>query len=166
MGSRIKKMFLNLDDMISSTIVALIIIITVVGVFMRFVLGDPLKWTEEASLALFVWLTFIGSSSVMKHDGHVSIDFLFEKSSESVRKVLIWIKYVIMWAVLIVVFIGLGSVLASHAWDKVTPILRIPYAFIDFSIPLGGLLASIHLIRLMLKGKKTEDDNDNLKAGV
>lgn len=151
MGGRIKKFMLNLDDFVSAISVVLIVIITVAGVFMRFVMHDPLKWTEEATLALFVCLTFMGASSVMKQDGHVSIDILVEKAPKSVQKWLLGFKYFVVLLLLIVIFIILGSQLALNAWDKITPILRIRYTFIDLAIPLGGFLAAIHIIRLMIK---------------
>lgn len=154
MGSRLKKFFLNLDLVIASVALVLVVAITVANVFMRFVLHDPVKWAEEASLALFVWLTFIGASSVMKGDEHVSIDIIFDKASESVKKILYWIKYIVMLAVLLFVFIVLGYELTVNAWDKITPILRIRYTFIDIAIPLGGLLASVQLIRLMIKNAR------------
>lgn len=163
MSSFLKKFFLNMDDIIASISVILIIAITVLGVFMRFVVGDPLKWTEEASLALFVWLTFFGASSVMKRDEHISIDFLVEISPKPVQKLLVWFKYIVVMLVLIIVFMVLGYELAAHAWAKITPILRIHYTFIDLAVPAGGLLAAIQLIRSILKNKKNHNNDENIK---
>lgn len=146
----LKKLFFKADDWVAAIAALGIIVITVAGVFMRFVLGTPLKWMEEASLALFVWLTFIGASSVMKQDAHVKIDFLIERSSAKTRYVLAWIRHIVALFVFIFVFIVLGYELASNAWGKLTPILRIRYTYIDLAVVLGGALAAVHTIRLLM----------------
>ncbi|WP_199621490.1 TRAP transporter small permease [Paenibacillus alkalitolerans] len=151
----LKKAILKADDRIASLMAVLIVSITVWGVFTRFVLNQPLKWMEEGALSLFVWLTFIGASSVMKNDGHVSIDLLLEKAPERFRKVLLLIKYVVMLAAVILIFVVLGFQLSVNAGDKILPILKIPYSYIDFAVPLGGLLALIHLIRLIVRTLKS-----------
>lgn len=156
----LKKVFLQLDDWLASVSAVTIIVITVIGVFMRFVVGDPLKWTEEVSLFLFVWLTYLGASSVMKQDAHVKIDLLIERSSPKTRKVLAWIRHLAALFVFVVVFVVVGYELATHAWEKVTPILRIPYTFVDLAVVMGGVLGAIHTLRLLLNRNQQSEPTD------
>ncbi|MDW7673879.1 MAG: TRAP transporter small permease [Bacillota bacterium] len=150
MGNRIKNLFLNMDDFFASVSLVIIVVVTILGVFMRYVVGDPLKWTEEVLLAMFVWFTFWGASSVTKRDGHVSIDYLVDKLPIGMQRVLSIFRLLVIIMVTSVVLILLGYQLSAQAWNKLTPILGIRYTFIDLAVPMGGILALIHLIRQLI----------------
>lgn len=152
MGESVKKWFLNLDHLFSSLALVLIVLVTVVGVFMRFVVGEPLKWTEEMSLALFVWLTFWGASAVNRQDGHVGIDYFVLKLPVKLQVVALLIRELVVLAIIGTVFIYYGSLLMMQAGDKITPVLGISYVYIDLAVVLSGVFSAIHvLIRLKKK---------------
>lgn len=48
----------------------------VVQVFFRYVLNDSLRWSEELSVYLLVWMIFLGAAVVAKDWQHTSITFL------------------------------------------------------------------------------------------
>lgn len=162
MGKLIKKWVLNIDDVISVLALSGIIIITIVSVFLRFVMNSPLTWAEEVTLGLFVWLIFIGVSSTMKRQGHIGIDYFVRKMPESLRLVAEGIRYFAIYFVCIVVFLIMGLQLAIQAKLKITPVLGISYTMIDIAVPLGGLLALVHLtIHLINETKALRKKGEN-----
>ncbi len=75
-----------LDDYLEMSIgVVLILVIAViltVQVFMRYVMGASLSWSEELARYLFIWLIYIGISYGAKVMRHIKIDaglYLFPK---------------------------------------------------------------------------------------
>ncbi|CAM3439883.1 TRAP transporter small permease [Parendozoicomonas haliclonae] len=123
-----------------------IVIITVWGVFTRFVLNDPAPWIEEASLALFIWFSMLGASALMKDDEHVRIDFLIKKFPPSVRFVLDQI----VRNLIIIASLGFmaywGFKLIPMSTFRLTPTLQIPYSYIHSAVAISSVLMIIHCI--------------------
>jgi TRAP-type C4-dicarboxylate transport system permease small subunit len=44
-------------------------------VFTRYVLNDPLSWTEEVARYLYVYIVFLGASAAISDRTHVGIDY-------------------------------------------------------------------------------------------
>lgn len=149
-----KKLLLNLDDIISSIALIGITFITLLGVFMRYILENPLKWGEEFVLALTVWFVFVGYSSVMKRNMHISVDFFVARLPQKAQKAMEIFRYAVVSILTVIIFIILGYQLADLGWQKWTSILRIPYFYINLSLVVGGILAMLHIIRMTI-GKRT-----------
>jgi TRAP-type C4-dicarboxylate transport system permease small subunit len=139
-----KNWLKNIDDVIASMALAGVIGLTIVNVVSRYAFNSPLQWTEELSIALFIWFIFIGVSSTMKRNGHVGVDYFINKLPRPLKITGEIIGIIAMYFALFYVFIYLGSQLAAQAQDKITPILGISYQTIDLAVPLGGALTIIH----------------------
>ena len=76
--------FLNKCDMIIEKAVAYfcaflfacIILVCLAGVIWRYVLNNPLVWSEEVARFLSIWMILVGSSMTVRIDGHTSIDLM------------------------------------------------------------------------------------------
>ncbi|PAF14396.1 C4-dicarboxylate ABC transporter permease [Shouchella clausii] len=146
-----KRFFHHLDDYLGVLALSGIIVLISANVFFRFVLNSPITWTEEVSLALFIWLTFIGISSGIKHNSHVGIDYFVRKMPEKIRHYVQVARLVVILATTILVFVYWGAAFAIHGVAKVTPVLGISYTFINLAVPIGSLLAVFHLLKVFLK---------------
>lgn len=149
MRQNLKSILFNLDDILAGVSLSLIVVVTVLGVFMRYALGAPLVWTEEVSLALVVWFVFLGASSAMKRHAHISIDFFVSLLPKRLKKYSEILIAIINFIVLIIITI-LGIQLAMQAGMKITPVLKISYTIIDIAVPLGAIMMIISLtVRLI-----------------
>lgn len=146
-----KKWIHNVDDFIASIALVGVISITIVNVIFRYIFNMPILWAEEVSLALYVWLVFVGASSTMKRQGHIGIDYFVGKLPERIKKVTKILRSAVLYFVFFYVFIYLGFELAANAGAKVTPTLRIGYTWIDIAVPLGGVLITYHYTRHLIK---------------
>ncbi|MEH7222786.1 TRAP transporter small permease [Bacillus sp. JJ1566] len=151
-----KKWFYPIDDIMSVFAISLISFLTIINVFCRFVLNDPISWAEEITLGCFIWLIFIGVSSAMKRDGHIGVDYLIQKMPKVMRNVCTVIGAAAIYFVLIYIFIYLGFQLAFQAGNKVTPVLGISYTYIDLAVPIGGLLTAIHFTIKLIRSFQTD----------
>lgn len=151
-----KKFFYNVDDLIATLAFVGLISITFANVLSRYLFNSPILWGEEVSLALYVWVVFIGASSTMKRDGHIGISYFIDKLPPTFRTAMIVARNVMIYAVLGYVFIFLGSALSLQATDKVTPILRISYFWIDIAVVLGGILMLYHFTKNLSNSFSTD----------
>ena len=143
---KLKSVILNIDDILAGISVSLIVLITVIAVFARYVIGKPIQWTEEVSLGLFVWFIMLGASSAMKINANISIDILVDLLPLRFRKYINIFVAVISFVTLSFIIVS-GFLLAKQAGLKITPLLAVPYTYIDIAIPVGGIMMLFHLIR-------------------
>ena len=142
----LKRTLGHLDDHLAMLTLVVIVLITVAGVFMRYVVGEPFKWTEEVSKAMVVWFTFLGASTVMRTDGHVSIDVLVRRLPRRLRYAMALFRMIVMTTVLVFLAVW-GTMLLFIAWFKITPILHVRYTFIDLIVPCTAVAMLVHLFR-------------------
>lgn len=144
------KVLDTLDDWMAKGCMLAIMGITVVAVFMRYALNDPLQWVEEILVALFLWSIMLGAASAMKNRGHVSIDAFVVHLPRKVQHAIQLFNDLVTIAVLIA-FAVLGYQLAMGATDKITPILQISYKYIDIAVPVGACWMALHVVRNIYK---------------
>jgi len=144
------KVLDTLDDWMAKGCMLAIMSITVLAVFMRYVLNDPLQWIEEVLIALFLWAIMLGAASAMKNRGHVSIDALVIKLPPKARHIIQLFNDVLTIGVLLAIAV-LGYQLAMGATDKITPILQISYRYIDIAVPVGACWMVLHVLRNIYK---------------
>ena len=101
----------NLDDWLANLFTVAIVVITILAVFMRYILNDPLQWIEEVLITLYLWAIMLGAVSAMKMRGHVSIDALVVALPKTMQRYLAYFNDVVSIVVL-VAFGWLGLQLA------------------------------------------------------
>ncbi|OUN00186.1 MAG: hypothetical protein BAA02_05460 [Paenibacillaceae bacterium ZCTH02-B3] len=93
-----------------TAVAMLVVIITVVSVniLLRYAFNNPISWTEELALFLFVWIVFLGASVASARKRHVLVDLLLNRLPLKVRHVLqALISIMIIVFLLYVIFGGL-----------------------------------------------------------
>lgn len=138
------KFLKSLDDWLAKFFMVTIVIITVVAVFMRYILNDPLQWVEEVLIALYLWAIMLGAASAMKNRGHVSIDALVTVLPKTAQRYIQRFNDVV-GIVVLSAFGWLGLQLSLAAGDKITPILGIKYTYVDLAVPVGAFWMVIYL---------------------
>jgi TRAP-type C4-dicarboxylate transport system permease small subunit len=124
----------------------------ILQVFFRYVLGDPLSWTQEVAGILYVWIVCVASAAVLKIDEHVSFDLVYESVSPSIQRALAVIGAGLILIILLVTLYGNFDYIAFTTRQK-TPTLRLPmvYVFSAFGVFLVLLIfnAGIRVYRLL-----------------
>ncbi len=64
-------------DVIGVTLFALLFLVFVIQVAARFLLGQPLPWTDEAAIVLYIWAMLWGAALVCRAREHVVFDLLY-----------------------------------------------------------------------------------------
>lgn len=63
--------------------------------FTRYVLNDSLAWTEEIARYLLIAVTFVGSITAVRKNGHIMVEFLFRFVPPKFSRMLVFISDVI-----------------------------------------------------------------------
>ena len=67
---------------------ALLFLAFVVQVAARFVFNQPLAWTDEAAVILYLWAILWGAALVCKDHENVAFDLLYQNASPQVKRVM------------------------------------------------------------------------------
>lgn len=129
MGKKIslKDILMNLDIIVASIALVVLIALTFLGVIMRYVVGQPFTWMEEVQLFCMVWIVFSAGGAAFRTGSHVAIEMVVELFSESVQKVIEYIVDIIV--LLVVAFLFYSSLRFINVFvvnGRTTSMLGIP----------------------------------------
>lgn len=134
-GNKFLHLLANLDLYISSFCLIILIAITFLGVIYRYIIGNPFTWLEEVQLACLVWIGFLSSGAAFRVGAHIAIEMVVELFPQKIQNVIAWfvrIVVVVILGYLTVQCITYMKVFIDNG--RLSPVLRVPYAFI-YSVP-------------------------------
>jgi len=121
-------------------------------VFMRFVLGSSLGWSEELGRYCFIALIFIGISYAVKKQRHIKVDVLLLIFRDKGKVVLgIIANVVFLLFALFATFYGGKIAIQLLNWGQTSPALGIPMGFVYFTAPVGMVLTGFRLIQQLIE---------------
>ncbi|WP_207101642.1 TRAP transporter small permease [Paracoccus shandongensis] len=146
------KLVATLASAIGGVLIAILVGVTALAVFMRYVMGAPFQWTEEISGFLMIWIIMLGAISCEWRRQHLTIDFAVGALPSGPRRA-IEIVVGLASAGVLVWMAWLGWQLGQSAAFKRTQILRISWFWLDLAVVVGaGLTALVVLWRLVAPG--------------
>lgn len=73
-------------DVIGVVLFALLFLVFVIQIAARFLLGQPLPWTDEAAVVLYLWAILWGAALVCRDREHVAFDLLYAGRTSRVQR--------------------------------------------------------------------------------
>ena len=133
---------------------ALLFLVFVVQVIARFVFNQPLAWTDEAAVVLYLWAILWGAALVCKDRENVAFDLFYQKASPQVQRFMALAACVLIG--------GLAAWGLPGALDYIvfmqresTPVLELPFNWVyaPFALLLAALAVRYALRIYHLLGK-------------
>ena len=115
----------------------------------KLVIGRSLPWVAEIVEYCLLWLTFLGTSWVLKQNAHIRMDMVVDKLNPKQQSVLNAVTSFL--GALVCLIIAWYS--ARVTWQnfqtgyKLLTFMTVPAAFINIIIPIGFLLLTIQFVR-------------------
>jgi TRAP-type C4-dicarboxylate transport system permease small subunit len=155
------RFFRKVDDGIFKAELVIGVSLTVVmvaAVFLqvvfRYVVNQPLSWSEELARYIFVWASMLGASMGIKKKSHFSLDALLKLFPRSQKKALEIILYCLM-SVFLIILVYYGTQFSRELYVQTAPGLNITMAIPYAAMPVGGMLMLLHI--LLMPFAKSED---------
>lgn len=115
----------NYTAVFSGSLTAIMTVIVGYSVVMRYLVGRPIGWSEEACNYIMVWAVFVGVSYTLKEEAHIRVDFLLSRVHRKVK----WIFDLLSFL--------LGLVFSSVLFLKGIELVKYSVTFGDRSIATG-----------------------------
>jgi len=154
--TRLRAAALSLDNWIARIEAGAIILlvssltaVTFAQVVTRYLLNNPLIWSEELARYLFVWVSMIGAALAIRHGGHFGLDLLLRRVPTLGPALGPAVTIITALFLLVLLKSGIDeTVLASNQFAMTLP-MRMQWAYLALPVGAGLMLfhLAIHVIR-------------------
>lgn len=138
---KIGRFLQNRADDVGITMLAVMFLTFVVQIIWRYVLNDPLSWSVELCLILWLWTVFWGSAFCVRDREHVRFDMLYLSVRPQTQRIFAAISALAIVIGMIASWPGTYGYI-SFLMIKKSGTLRIPLAYV-FSIYLIFMIALV-----------------------
>jgi C4-dicarboxylate transporter DctQ subunit len=136
---------------------AAVMTVVIVGeVVMRYGLGKSIYFAEELSRLSFVWAGFLATSLALRKGVHASVRLIVDRFPAAPKKIVTLFSQGTVLFFLGVVFVSSVTVL-PHQWGQLTPTMEIRMFWFYLSVPVGVGLMIIQLLPLIQKSMRGGD---------
>ncbi|TMH05304.1 MAG: TRAP transporter small permease [Betaproteobacteria bacterium] len=132
-------------EAMGAALMATMCVIVFLGVFFRYVLGDPLTWTEEIARLCLVWITFLGTYLAYRRSLHISIDVVRKRLSRSAQRIIHLIVLVLVGMFMTMLVIQ-GAHYSQAFLGSATPLLGVPLGLVYAALPICAALLLITIL--------------------
>lgn len=135
----------NINKVIGQFTNLLLIIMTLAvfaQVVFRFVLEQPLAWSEELSRYLMIWITFLGASLAIEKKAHPMIEIFATYLPGPIQQV-VQVIAMLFSSVFYGLLIYFGGQFAVRSFGQLTPAMGLPIGYVYLIIPISGVLLLI-----------------------
>ena len=137
---------------ISGLALVAITLIIPAGVFMRYVMNDPMAWPEPAAVIMMVMFSFLGGAAVYRANVHVAVEALLNAVSKRVRKAMLWGVDACMTATALFMLVyGIQLCIATR-FSTMAEFPTLSVAIVYAPIPVAGLLTLLFIVEKVWVG--------------
>jgi len=117
-----------------------------IQIIFRYLLHQPIYWSEEFPRFILIWLTFLGSAIAMKNRSHLSISLLTNRLSVQKR---IWVQFFanLLSLLFISILVWGGIIITILTMPNRTAALQMPTGLVYLAVPVGGTIMIIYLLK-------------------
>jgi tripartite ATP-independent transporter DctM subunit len=133
---------------IAAFLVVVEVAILSAGVFTRYVLGNPLVWSDELATLIFLWLAMLGAVVAYRRGEHISLSVLVRRASPKTKALLETISSVVT-SIFVIELIPATIKFFNLEKIDLTPALNIPRSYEVLAVILClAIILVLALLRL------------------
>ncbi|HEX2529060.1 MAG TPA: TRAP transporter small permease [Geminicoccus sp.] len=130
----------------------------------RYLLGDPLIWSEEAARYLFVWVAYLSGWLAWKHRAHVAVDIVHYLGGPLVRKASeALVEAVVLIFCLYTFYTNLGLLRLTTGQPSATLGLPMVWVYAGYSV-MALLIAGDIVVGRLSGGRLARDPVEEVQA--
>ncbi len=145
-----------LGGALSALLILVAFFITIIAVFWRYVLSDPLLWTDDMTGWTLVALIMLGVSEAYRRGDHIAMDLLTEGLAGKAKKIqVVWAHLSVLAVAIVLSMSSWHMVHFAYEWQAFTSgsieiLLWIPQAPLFLGSVLLGVTAFSKLLECFL----------------
>ena len=140
------KVFNKCLDAVCIFIFAFIVVVGSYQIITRYVFNSPSTKSEELLTYSFTWLAMLSAALVFGKRDHMAMTFIYDKMSQSTKKILSIINEVLVLVFAVIVLIYGGIYITRLTATQLTASLGVPMSYIYVVVPLSGFITSLYAV--------------------
>jgi TRAP-type C4-dicarboxylate transport system permease small subunit len=132
---------------ILALLMAAMVVVIAAQVWYRFVLNDPLSWSEELRRYLFVWISFLGAAAGVRYRVHLGIDLLQKLLPPNAYRIVVVLMNLIIQVFLVLV-IYWGFRILGIIRFQTSASMNISMVYPYLAVPVGSVFMLINSLRV------------------
>jgi TRAP-type C4-dicarboxylate transport system permease small subunit len=135
---------------VTNALMALNIFLILTSVFFRYVMDDPIVWSEELAKYLLVWTVFLAASNLIRHWSNLRVTMVMDRLSPKALFIFdAIIKFIAFIFISFLFLLALKSI--PNVWHReMSPSLGIPMVLPELAIIVGLGLMVLQFIGLFV----------------
>lgn len=117
-----------------------------IQIIFRYLLHQPIYWSEEFPRFILIWLTFLGSAIAMKNRSHLSISLLTNRLSVK-KRISVQFFANLLSLLFISILVWGGIIITILTMPNRTAALQMPTGLVYLAVPVGGIIMIIYLLK-------------------
>lgn len=138
----------RVTEALSAVLLVSVIAMNLAQVFFRYVLVDPLSWSEESMRYVTTWMVVLGGSAALFRGEHMAINLFEGVTSRGLRR-LVELLVLASIAGFCALLMWKGFPAAVENMRQVSPAMRIPMTIPYLAVPVGAALMFVKALCLM-----------------
>ena len=151
MDSIVIRKLTRLVEWMLTVLSILIFVVVFLQVLFRYLLRQPLFWSEELPRYLLIWMCFLAAALAQKHDAHINITLCLAPLSTRTRQLFKILTDAVILAFLWILIYSGGLVTSITAHHRSTA-LQLPMGLVYAALPVGAILMSVYLFLQIADG--------------
>jgi len=133
--------------------------IVIAGVFFRYVLLQPIGWSEEAARYLMIWAASLAVSLGIMKGEHVGLTFIVGAFPPKLKR---FASVLTNLAILLFLWVltERGYDIAIRGQQQVSSLLGVSMVWSLIAVPIAGVLAMLQTVFLILRKSFTPSDSE------
>jgi C4-dicarboxylate transporter DctQ subunit len=125
-------------------------IVILLGVFFRYVLIEPLPWSEDLGRYLMIWIALFGVGVVMQNGAHVAVTVFVERMPNRLRLAFLLIaKALVLGFALAMGYLGIKLLLTMM--PQISPTLHIRMRWVYMGFPFYSFFLAVSTLDKILE---------------
>ncbi len=140
-----REAFDRVAEGVLAALMAAMCVLVFVGVVFRYVLLEPISWTEEVGRFCLVWVSFIGTYLAHRRSQHIGVTVLVDGLTPARQK---YVRIVVsaLLAVFMMMLMVQGTAYTTAFARYYSPILELPLGIVYAALPVAATLMLIAIL--------------------
>ncbi len=128
------------------------------GVFMRYVMNDPLQWPEPAAVIMMVFFSFVGGAAVYRANQQIAVEALMRAVGPRSRAAMQWGVHAFMLLIATFMLVYGAQLCWLMRGNTIAEFPSLSVGIVYLPIPIGGLLTLLFIIEKIWLGEPPKSD--------
>lgn len=140
---KLSQLLYNITGVLNIVLITVIIAMTFLQVFTRYVINASIPWAQELTIYCLVWLVFLGCSMGMRKHEVASLNLLVDALPYLGKQILRLINTIIL-TVFMVILIRVNHVVVLNAMPRLSGMMRIPMGYVNLALSVMAGLTCLY----------------------